>query len=67
MEEKTRDHRLTGKARRDDRQPPVRTAAGLVAGVAAVLLALVGEFDLERLERRQAAANFVGHVQCGSS
>jgi len=52
-----RDRRLAGEARRDDRHAPVRCAALAIAGVAAVLLALVVELELERLEAREPAAD----------
>src|SRR5688572_27737228 len=51
------DGALSGEARRDDRQPPVRVAAFAVAGVAAVRLALVDQVERQRFEHRQAAAD----------
>src|SRR3954468_7673976 len=63
-----RDDRLSGKAGRDDREAPVRAAAFLVAGMAAVLLALVGELHLQRLEAGEAITDLGGDVhRCGSS
>src|SRR3954470_3826826 len=62
-----RDDRLPGEARRHDGEAPVRIAAGLVAGMAAVLLALIFELELNRLERRQALADLPGGASLFSS
>lgn len=51
------DRRLAGEAGRDDRHAPMGAAAGAVAGVAAVLLALVDQLELEGLEARQPLAD----------
>src|SRR5687767_14503313 len=55
-----RDGGLTGEARRDDGEPPVRVAAGPRAGMAGVLRALVDQLELERLERGEALTNSRG-------
>src|SRR5262249_14957677 len=50
-----------------DRKPPVRAAALAVAGMAAVLLALVHEVERLRLERGQSLADRLGDAHCLSS
>src|SRR5512138_3068595 len=62
-----RDHGLAGEARRDDRHAPVRVAAFAIAGVAAVLLALVDELERHRVEGGEARTDLGGDVHFGSS
>src|SRR5688572_20046601 len=62
-----RDGGLAGKARRDDRQPPMGVAAFAVAGVAAMLLALGAQLQRHRLERLQPCADRFGDAHGLSS
>src|SRR3954464_595524 len=62
-----RDDRLPGEARRHDGEAPVRIAAGMVAGMAAVLLALIFELELNRLQRRPGPPQTPPPRHCCSS
>lgn len=55
-----RERGLAGEGARDDGQPPVGAAAGPVAGVAAMALALVLELERLGLEDGEARADLLG-------
>src|SRR5688500_11052773 len=61
------DDRLAGELRRHDRQPPVGAATFPVAGMAAMLLAVVDQLQRKRLQRLQPLADAPGDAQCLSS
>src|SRR6476469_1081719 len=62
-----RDGGLACEAARDDREPPMRAAAGAAARVAGVLRALVHQVEGEGLERGEALADALGDAHCFSS